>query len=156
MLASSRASSLPFGNTNMCLLFQVKHPETIKDLRKISCTSDYSKIFEAYLKDWIIQDIWKNNDPSQYCGEKGTGTEHMIVMLLDRIQQLLDNNPDRSAVLAVGIDWAGAFDKSDPTKATTQFIKLGLRPSLTTVLIDYLSNKKVMSDLSRRPQMHTT
>ena len=88
-----------------------------------------------------MEDIWKNIDPSQFCGEKGTGVEHMIVKLLDRIHSLLDENPDKSAVLAVGIDWHSAFDRVDPTKCVSKFIKLGLRPSLVPVLIDYLTDR---------------
>ena len=30
---------------------KVTHPKVISDLRKISCTSDYSKLFEGFLKD---------------------------------------------------------------------------------------------------------
>ena len=60
-------------------------PKSIKDLRKISCTSDYSKLFESFLKDWIMEDIGANLDIGQFGGQKGTGTEHMIICLLDRI-----------------------------------------------------------------------
>ena len=35
---------------------KVSYPETISDLRKIACTSDYSKLFEGFLKKWIIED----------------------------------------------------------------------------------------------------
>ena len=99
--------------------------KTLSSLRKISCTSRFSQIFEGFLKTWIMEDIWKNIDPSQFCGEKGTGIEHMIVKLLDRIHSLLDENPDKSAVLAVGIDWHSAFDRVDPTtKCVSKFIKL--------------------------------
>ena len=36
---------------------KVTHPKSFEDLRKISCTSDYSKLYESYLKDWIMEDI---------------------------------------------------------------------------------------------------
>ena len=36
---------------------KVTHPKLISDLRKISSTSDYSKVFEGFLKDWILEDI---------------------------------------------------------------------------------------------------
>ena len=122
---------------------KVTDPKVIHDLRKISCTSDYSKLFERFLKDWILEDICSNLDVSQYGGQIGTGTEHMIVCLLDRIIRLLDQHSDRSAVIATCLDWKAAFDRQDPTIAINKFIKLGVRASLIPLLISYLSDRKM-------------
>ena len=122
---------------------KVTLPKSISDLRKIACTSDYSKIFEGYLKEWIMRDIWEKLDPSQFCGQKGTGTEHLVVKLVDRLQMLLDRNPDKSAIIAVGVDWFNAFDRVDPTIAIEKFINLGIRPSLIPLLIDYITDRKM-------------
>ena len=97
---------------------KVSHPKSVKDLRKISSTSDYSKVFESILKDWIMDDIAPNIDISQFGGQKGMGTEHMLVCMVNRILSLLDNNTESSAVIAAMVDWASAFDRQDPTKAT--------------------------------------
>ena len=122
---------------------KVTNPKVIKDLRKISCTSDYSKLYEGFLKDWIVEDIFDNLDIGQFGGRKGTGTEHMIVCILDRIMQLLDRHPDKSAVIAASLDWTAAFDRQDPTLAIKKFIGLGVRPSLIPLLISYLSDRKM-------------
>ena len=122
---------------------KVTDPKIIKDLRKISCTSDYSKLYEGFLKDWVIEDIYNNLDIGQYGGRKGTGTEHMIVCLLDRILKLLDQHPDRSAVIAASVDWMAAFDRQDPTIAIRKFIEMGVRPSLIPLLISYLSDRQM-------------
>ena len=122
---------------------KVTNPKTIKDLRKISCTSDYSKLFERFLKDWVMEDISGNLDLSQYGGQIGTGTEHMIVCLVDRIKGLLDRHSDKSSVIASFLDWMSAFDRQDPTIAIEKFIKLGVRASLIPLLISYLSNRKM-------------
>ena len=42
-----------------------------------------------------------------------------------------------------GIDWEAAFDRGDPTTAIKKFIKLGLRPSLVTLLGNYLTGRKM-------------
>ena len=42
----------------------------IKDTRKIACLSDYSKVFEVFLKKWILDDISKNESFSQFGGKK--------------------------------------------------------------------------------------
>ena len=122
---------------------KVTYPKVIKELRKISCTSDFSKLYEGFLKDWIMEDIYDKLDIGQYGGRKGTGTEHMIVCLLDRILKLLDQHPDKSAVIATSLDWAAAFDRQDPTIAIRKFIELGVRPSLIPLLISYLSHRQM-------------
>ena len=118
-------------------------PKTFKDLRKISSTSDFSKLFEGFLKDWIMEDISPFIDIGQYGGQSGIGTEHLIVCLVDRILQLLDSNPDRSAVIAACVDWQAAFDRQDPTIAITKFLALGVRPSLIPVLVSYLTDRNM-------------
>ena len=120
---------------------KVYPPGAMKDLRKISGTSDYSKVFEGYLKDWIMEDVAKNIDIGQFGGQPGIGTEHLIVCLLDRVLSLLDKHPDRSAVVMTSLDWAAAFDRQDPTLAVKKFIKLGVRPSLIPLLSRYLTDR---------------
>ena len=65
----------------------------------------------------------------------------MIVSLIDRILKLLDENPDKSAVIATSLDWASAFDRQDPTLGVLKFIQLGVRPALIPILISYLSDR---------------
>ena len=120
---------------------KITHPQVIKDLRKISGTSDYSKLYEGYLKDWIMEDVSQNIDIGQYGGLPGIGTEHMIVCMLDKIKKLLDRNRERSAVMMTCLDWSAAFDRQDPTLAVMKFIKLGVRPSLIPLLASYLSDR---------------
>ena len=58
---------------------KITNPQEISDLRKISCTSDYSKLFEGFLKEWIIEDVSENVDIGQFVGQVGTRTEHLLV-----------------------------------------------------------------------------
>ena len=122
---------------------KVTHPQDISDLRKISSTSDYSKVYEGFLKDWIMEDISGNIDIGQFGGQPGMGTEHLIVCLLDRVLKLLDRNTERSAIIMAGLDWSAAFDRQDPTIGIKKFIKLGVRPSLIPLLSSYLTNRKM-------------
>ena len=122
---------------------KITHPKVLQDLRKISCTSDYNKLFEGILKDWILTDISDKIDIGQFGGQAGTGTEHMIVCLINRVLWLLDRYPDKSAVIAASVDWAAAFDRQDPTLAIKKFIELGVRPNLIPLLISYLNDRKM-------------
>ena len=113
---------------------KITNPKQISDLRKILGTSDYSKCFEGFLKDWIMEDVSNNIDIGQIVGQGGIGTEHLIVCLLYRILQLLDRFPDKSAVIMTCLDWAAAFDRQDPTITIKKFIQLGVRPSLIPLI----------------------
>ena len=120
---------------------KITHPKVLKDLRKISGTSDYSKVYEDFLKDWIIDDISGNIYVGQFVGMKGSGTEHMLVCMVDRILKLLESRETGTAVIASMVDWASAFDRQDPTLAILKFIQLGVRPSLIPILVSYLSQR---------------
>ena len=112
-------------------------------MRKIACTSDYSKIFEGFLKDWILEDISGGLDIGQFGGQPGIGTEHMLVCFVDRILHLLDSNHNKSAVIASCLDWSAAFDRQDPTIAIEKFIQLGVRSSIIPLLVSYLTDRKM-------------
>jgi hypothetical protein len=127
---------------------KITNPKDITDLRKISCTSDYSKIFEGFLKDWIMEDVCNNIDIGQFGGQPGIGTEHMIVCFLDRILQLLDTYTDKSAVIATCLDWSAAFDRQDPTLAIIKFIQPLLIPLLASYLTDHKMKVKFNGEMS--------
>ena len=117
---------------------KVNNPKNISDLRKISSTSEFSKCFESFLKDWILEDIGPNIDSSQYGNQEGTGTDHMLVALLDKVMKMLDKSDGHAAVIMAMIDWKNAFDRQDPTLAIQKFWKMGLRASLIPILVSYL------------------
>ena len=122
---------------------KVTNPKTMDELRKISSTSDYSKVFEAFLRDWIVEDIGGKIDIGQFGGQAGKGTEHMVVCLVDRILKLLDSKTGKPAVIAAMVDWKNAFDRQDPTLAILKFIQIGVRSSLIPVLLSYLQDRKM-------------
>ena len=117
-------------------------PKKLTDVRKIASTSDYSKIFESFILEFILEDISHNLNKRQFGGKKGTGTEHLIVSLIDRIKQALDD-PEKVAVILKSYDWSGAFDRLDPTKVAIKAIKLGIRSSIVKVLIDFMNQRKM-------------
>ena len=122
--------------------------KVLKDVRKIASTSDYSKIFEHFLLELILEDIKTNLNKTQYGGKKGVGTEHLIVKLIDRIKQLQDN-PEKMAVVLKSYDWAGAYDRLDPTKVTQKCIKIGVRSSIVKILIDFLTDRKMQVKMNQ-------
>ena len=76
---------------------KVYPPQTPKDLRKISGTLNFSKIFEKFLAELMISDMKPKSDPSQFGNEKGVGTQHYLIKMIDRILTCLDTNNIREA-----------------------------------------------------------
>jgi hypothetical protein len=125
---------------------KVYPPETTDDLRKISGTKNFSKIFEALLSEPIIQDMAPNMDPSQYGNVKGLSIQHYLVKFVNKILTILDSNNDleKNAVIAQFIDWSKAFDRQDPLLGIKSFIKNGVRPTLIPLLISYFQERKMV------------
>ena len=123
---------------------KLPHVKKMSDIRKIAITSEYSKLLESFIKDWILKDISQNLDPCQYGSRKGSGTEHLIVQFVDRILKMLDSVTQRSAVIAAAVDWSAAFDRLDPTITTQKLIKIGVRPTLVSILISYMTNRRMI------------
>ena len=63
--------------------------------------------------------------------------------MVDRVLKLLDVNTNQSMVIMNGVVWSQAYDRNDPTINAKKFIKMGLRPSLVTILIDFMSSQKM-------------
>ena len=120
-----------------------EHLKEIKDVRKITSLSDFGKIFEGFLKTWILEDISEQESFSQFGGKKGIGTEHLLVCMIDRILKMLDTREGRALMIRSQYDWAGAFDRQDPTKTVKKFILMGIRPALIPVLIDFMSRRSM-------------
>ena len=122
---------------------KINNPKQLTDLRKISLTSEFSLIFEGILKDWILEDITPNIDRAQFGNKKGTSTEHLLVYFMDKMLKLIDQHPNRSAVIATMLDWSAAFDRQDPNIGIKKFIKMGVRPNLIPVLVSYLTDREM-------------
>ena len=120
-------------------------PLTTKDLRKIAGTPNFSKIFETFLAEVMIDDMKISRDPSQYGNSKGVSTQHYLIKMVDRILSILDTNNQKEAYAVVVqlVDWAQAFDRQCPRLGIQSFINNGVRKSIIPVLTSYFQNRKM-------------
>ena len=51
----------------------------------------------------LLEDIDKKIHINQFAGRKGMGTEHLLVMMVDRVKKLLDR-PGMSTMVATAVD----------------------------------------------------
>ena len=124
---------------------KVYPPQTAKDLRKISGTINFSRIFEKILADVLVLDMKPTRDPSQYGNSKGVGTQHYLIKMIDRILTVLDTNNQKeaNAVIVQLVDWAQAFDRQCPLLGIKSFIQNGVRKSVIPVLTSFFQDRKM-------------
>ena len=46
-------------------------------------------------------------------------------------------------MIAASVDWASALSRTDPTKTVAKFIKMGVRPSIVNILIEFLEDRQM-------------
>ena len=121
-------------------------PENPSDLRKISGTLNFSKIYEKFIAESLVEDMAPTSDPSQYGNEKGISTQHYLIKLINHILTSLDKSESKSEVNAVIthlVDWNQAFDRQCPKLGINSFIENGVRKSLIPVLINYFQDRRM-------------
>ena len=69
------------------------------DLRLISKTAFLSKVYEAFIRDWLMPFIEPFLDPANYGGMKGTSTSHYLLGLLHFIHSHLDKAMPHAVLL---------------------------------------------------------
>ena len=62
--------------------------------------------------------------------------------MIDQIKKYQDD-PEHLSVIWNSYDWNAAFDKLDPTKVAIKCIKIGIRSSITKILIDFMNQRKI-------------
>ena len=112
-------------------------PQSMNDLRNISCTQLFSKIYESFVLGWLGEQVGLRNN--QYGGVKGRGTEHLLVNLW---QQVLEDIEDsRAGALLNSIDYAKAFNRLDFAHCLKCLKTKGANGKLIQIISSFLSNR---------------
>ena len=112
-------------------------PQSLSDLRNISCTPLLSKIFESYLLKRIKEETSLKSN--QYGGVKGCSTTHMVVGLM---QEICENAEDyRSATVLTAIDYSKAFNRVSFQHCLEAFRKKGASTPVLKLIASFLSNR---------------
>eukprot|EP00057_Strongylocentrotus_purpuratus_P006372 XP_011660846.1 PREDICTED: uncharacterized protein LOC105436707 [Strongylocentrotus purpuratus] len=118
--------------SNIVPIPKVKPCQSFDQLRPISLTPIFAKIFETFLSSWITRDISHKLDSQQYGNIRNSSTTHYLVSLVDTILKGTDK-PGHVASLCA-IDYAKAFDHIDHNVVVRKLIQLGVDLSLIPVI----------------------
>ena len=120
-------------------------PKNISEVRNISGLFVFDKIAEKLITEVMIADMKDSFDKSQYGNQPGISIQHYLVNMLHKILTAVDINTksEAYAVIASLIDWKDAFPRQDPRMGIESFIKMGVRPSLIPILINYYQGREM-------------
>ena len=114
-----------------------KLPSDFADLRNISCTLLFSKVFEAYVLQCAMEEITLKGN--QFGGVKGCSTTHMLIELM---QEICSNAEDyRSATIVTAIDYAKAFNRVSYQQCLRAFEKKRSSTPILRLLATFLTNR---------------
>ena len=112
-------------------------PEELADLRNISCTAFFSKVFEGHLLKLIKSEI--SLKPNQYGGVQGCSTTHMVVSIL---QEICSNAEDyRSATVISTIDFSKAFNRVSFQHCLEALRRKGASTPVIRLVATFLTNR---------------
>ena len=99
-------------------------PSSLSELRNISCTKFFSKVFEGYVLQLAMEEISLKD--KWFGGTKGCSTAHMLIEIW---QNICENAEDyRSATTLAAIDYSKAFNRMSFQHCLRAFEKKDHRP----------------------------
>ena len=121
-------------------------PESLGDLRNISCTMLASKIYESYVLDWIKGEVTLRTN--QYGGVRGVSTDHVLVQMW---QEILYNLEDyRAATVVTSVDYVKAFNRISYQHCLAALAKNGASTDTLRLIATFLTNRTMMFKLGQR------
>ena len=112
-------------------------PQSPGDLRNISCTQLFSKVYESFILKWLNDQVKLRKN--QFGGVKGSGKEHVLVQLW---QKMLENIEDpRAGTLLTSIDYSKAFNRLDYNHCIKCLIAKGADSNLVRIEASFLSGR---------------
>ena len=124
-------------------------PSTINDLRNISCTALFSKVYESFVLGWLGEQVGMRSN--QMGGMRGAGTKHYLVELYQLILEALEDS--RAASIVTSIDYSKAFNRLDFQRCLEALASKGASTELIAIVGSFLTSRtmavKVGQALSR-------
>ena len=112
-------------------------PEGLNDLRNISCTALFSKVYDSFVLGWLGEQVGMR--ANQMGGMKGAGTENYLVELFQLILEALED--PRAASIITSIDYAKAFNRLDFLHCLRALANKGASSELIGIVPSFLSSR---------------
>ena len=113
------------------------HPQSLNDVRNISCTRLFSKVYESFLLSWITDQVGIREN--QYGGMKGAGMEHFLVQLWQEVLEGLEDQ--RAAVTMTSVDYSKAFNRLSFPHCLESLARKGASSEVLKIVGSFLTNR---------------
>ena len=114
-------------------------PDNLDECRGISCTSIYSKLMETYMLELLQEEA--PTGETQYGGQRGIGTDHLLVKMTTDILEGMEDN--RGAVSVVSIDFSKAFNRMAHGPCMERLAARGASNQALHISASFLSGRKM-------------
>ena len=122
---------------------KIPDPKSEDDLRIISLTAFYSKVFERFVVQWLMKYIGHLLDPKQFGGLKQNSTSHYMIELINFI--LYNQDYDLPiAVLVCTVDFSKAFNRQNHAILITKLSDMGVPGWLLHLIMGFLSDRSLV------------
>ena len=118
---------------------KVKSPTEENQCRNISCTAFLSKVFESFILQWAREKVKLGN--TQYGGEKGCSTSHLIIDMLQEITTTMEDR--RAASILMSIDYSKAFNRLKHAPCLEALAKKGASSELLQIIASFLQGRSM-------------
>ena len=112
-------------------------PLGMNDLRNISCTALFSKVYESFVLGWLGEQVGMR--ANQMGGMRGAGTEHYLVELFQLVLEALED--PRAASVLTSIDYAKAFNRLDFLHCLRSLASKGASTELIGIISSFLTSR---------------
>ena len=124
-------------------------PQGINDLRNISCTALFSKVYESFVLGWLNEQVGMR--ANQLGGMRGAGTEHYLV---EMYQLVLESFEDpRAASVLTSIDYAKAFNRLDFLHCLKSLAAKGAATELIRIVLSFLTMAVKVGQVMSKPRI---
>ena len=117
-------------------------PQSEEELRNISGTAFFSKVYESFLGQWLFPYVEPYLDPGQCGGLKGSSITHYLVKLLHFIHTNLDKREPHAVLLAL-IDLEKAFNRVSHQFVIEDLADMHVPGWILLILISYLTGRSM-------------
>ena len=122
---------------------KLQPPASEDDLRNISGTPFFSKVYEACLCDWLMPIVKPFLDPANCGGLRGTSINHYLIRLLHFIHSNVDKTTPHAVVMAL-VDLSKAFNRVDHSLVIQDLHDMQVPAWLLKILISYLTKRSMV------------
>ena len=140
-ISSSFEYPRPWIKESQIAVPKVFPPTSEDDLRPLSRTFFFSKVYESFIAEWLLPVILPYMDPGQY-GMKGSSIVHYLLRFLHFIHSSLDLKQPH-AVLAVLVDLNKAFNRVSHIHVIQDLYDMHAPGWILAILCSYLSGRSM-------------